>query len=105
MNAVSSDLTANQIWALHCTPFWGLRPGDNLWPEISLVPRSWKELKRKDCSECRGEDIDLLIRHGFLHADERDSGFPVLHHSEGFDLECRFRFTLTDKGLAVVSNT
>lgn len=100
-----ADLSPSQIWALHCAPFWGLRPGDNLWPEISLVPRRWKELKRTDCSECHGEDIDWLTRHGFLDTDERDDGFPILHHPEGFTLECRFRFIITDIGRAVLAST
>lgn len=99
-----THLSPSQIWALHCAPFWGLRPGDNFWPEISLVPRCWKDLKRKDCSECRGEDIDWLIRQGFLDAEERDAGFPVLNHSEGFTLECRFRFTLTDAGISAIAS-
>lgn len=83
-------MTNDEIRCLAHAPFNGLRPGDNLWPDVELVDASGKAV-------ADGAMVNDLIRRGYIVAFERPTGRRETH-DEGFEVEYRWRYRLTPKG-------
>lgn len=99
-NAVTDDapgtLTDEERRLLDNAPFPGLRPGDNLWPEIEIAA-------------CRtgnvigdGAVVDRLIRRGLL------VGTPLWvprrdRHPDGFLIEYAYLYQITAAGAAALA--
>lgn len=84
-------LTEEERRLLAGAPFPGLRPGDNLWPEIEIAD------VRSGAVIGDGAVVDGLIRRGLLE------GSPlwvprVDRHPEGFRIEYAFLYHLTEAG-------
>ncbi|GEO82656.1 hypothetical protein [Pararhodospirillum oryzae] len=84
-------LTPEEIRILQGAPFPGLRPGDNLWPEIEIVDVRSGELVGD------GAVADLLIRRRFLEGERMWAPKPD-RHPEGFRIEYPFLYRLTEAG-------
>lgn len=89
-------LTATQLRALRAAPFWGLRPGDNMWPESE-----YQDLEGEHMFD--GTEVDGLVRLGLLTFEEQETGYPTEEHREVGEVEFRWRYSLTPAGAAALS--
>lgn len=91
------SLTTHEIRCLAYTPFNGLRPGDNLWPDVALVSRTGRRI-------VDGSVVSDLILRGYLAAEELPAG-KTERHDEGFEVEYRWRYRLTEEGRAALASS
>ncbi|WP_157879051.1 hypothetical protein [Pararhodospirillum photometricum] len=89
------SLTDDERRILEGAPFPGLRPGDNLWPEIEIVDA------RTGAYVGDGAVVDLLIRRQLL-VGKKMWAPKVDRHPEGFRIDFSYLYDVTDAGRAAL---
>ncbi|MBE1236983.1 hypothetical protein IHV25_04905 [Phaeovibrio sulfidiphilus] len=82
-------LTEEECRILEGTPFPGLRPGDNLWPEINIVD------VRSGHFVGDGAVVDRMIRRQLLVGEPMWAGKADRHPSEGFRIDFPYIYRMS----------
>lgn len=86
----SPPLTEDERRILHGAPFPGLRPGDNLWPEINIVDTKTGVLVGD------GALVDQLIRRRLLVGEPMWAA-KADRHPEGFRIDFPYLYRISEE--------